>query len=281
MSPIRESQLMTRSGLSRRLALVAVVATGLLFAQEASAATTHWVNVNGSSFTPPGTSCNDPGYPTIQSAVNAAISGDVVNVCPGTYRENIVIGTSDVTVISTDGPAVTTVRAAAVNVDTFRIAYVQGVTIDGFTIVPAGLYAKHDIGVNVYVDGNASATIIHNRFFRGRIGVNLGCGSSASTVADNTVSGQSEAAINIDTCEGSESGSDGNRVHHNTACGGTFAYSIAAGEKSDNNEIHNNTAMWITVYGTGNAVHHNTAEYFAIGPGNSQVHNTTDPNACP
>jgi len=275
-----EESKMTRSSLSKRLALVAVVAANLLFWEEASATpTTHWVNDDASSYTPPGTSCHDAGYSTIQAAVDAASSGDVIKVCPGIYTENVVVGTSNLTISSTGGASVTRV-SAAVSADVFLIT-THDATLDGFTMVPSGSAGKHDIGVNVSVEGNANATIAHNIIVGGRIGTNLGCASSGNTVIHNTVVGQSEAGINIDTCEGSEFGSDGNAVHHNTVCGGIFPYSIAAGGKSDNNTIHQNVAMWISVSGTGNQVHHNTAEYFAIAAGNTEHHNTTDPDACP
>jgi nitrous oxidase accessory protein NosD len=257
-------------------AFLAVLA---LASAASAAATTHWVNDDASGYTPAGTSCDDAGYPTIQDAVDAASTGDVVNVCPGTYTENVAISTSGLTVISTGGASVTTVHGA-VSTDVFLIS-THDVTIEGFTIVPAGQFAKHDIGINVSVEGNTNANLAHNVITGGRIGINLGCASAGSSVIHNTVNRQSEAAINIDTCEGSEFGSDGNAVHHNTACGGIFSYSIAAGEKSDDNAIHHNVAMWITVSGTGNDVHHNTAEYFAIAAGNTQHHNTTDPGACP
>jgi hypothetical protein len=271
---------MTRSSLSKRLALVAVGGASLLLCQQASAVpTTHWVNDDAASYTAPGTSCDDAGYSTVQAAVDAASPGDVVNVCPGTYTENVLMATSNVTVASTGGPFVTTVHGAA-NDDVFSIR-VPDVTITGFTIVPAGPDAKHDIGVNVAVEGNSNATIARNVIVGGRLGTNLGCASAGNSVIHNTVSGQSEAGINIDTCEGSEFGSDGNSVHHNTVCGGLFPYSIAAGGKSDNNTIHHNVAMWISVSGIGNQVHHNTAEYFAIAAGNTEHHNTTDPDACP
>jgi hypothetical protein len=264
---------------SMRLVLATVVAATLLLGEEASATpTTHWVNDDASSYTPPGASCDDAGYSTIQDAVDASSSGDVIKVCPGIYTENVYVGTSDLTISSTGGASVTQVNAAI----SFHVFHIRatGVTLEGFTIVPAGS-ADGDLGVNVAIEGEANVAIAHNVITGGRIGVNLGCASAGNTVAHNTVNGQSEAAINIDTCEGSEFGSDGNSVHHNTACGGTFSYSIAAGEKSDDNEIHHNVAMWITVSGTGNEVHHNTAEYFAIAAGNTQHHNTTDPGACP
>ena len=33
--------------------------------------------------------CPDAGFTSIQAAVNAANSGDRINVCPGTYREQV------------------------------------------------------------------------------------------------------------------------------------------------------------------------------------------------
>ncbi|MDQ6872410.1 MAG: right-handed parallel beta-helix repeat-containing protein [Gemmatimonadota bacterium] len=54
----------------------------------------YWVNdddPNGGAYAPPGTSCDNPGYPTIQSAVTAAPPGTRINVCPGLYLEQVVI----------------------------------------------------------------------------------------------------------------------------------------------------------------------------------------------
>ena len=98
--------------------------------------------------------------------------------------------------------------------------------------------------------------------------MNLGCGSSGSTVYHNVVRGATETGINIDTCEIAElPGSTFNSVHHNTVCGGLYPYSIAGGQGSDFNSVHHNTARWITFYGDGNIVHNNTAELFNLWPG--------------
>jgi hypothetical protein len=134
--------------------------------------------------------------------------------------------------------------------------------------VPAGSDAKYDIGVNLAVDGNASARIAQNVIRGGRIGVNLGCSSSGSTVHDNVIHWSSETGVNIDTCEMRElPGSTFNSVHHNTVCGGLIPYSIAAGQGSDFNDIHHNTAKWISVFGDGNFVHNNTAQLFNVVKG--------------
>jgi len=83
-----------RRGTLRLILLTGSLALTLLVmgVQTAAAATIRWVNdddPNGGGYFPPGTSCTDPGYSTVSAAVAAAISGDTIQVCPGTYVENI------------------------------------------------------------------------------------------------------------------------------------------------------------------------------------------------
>src|SRR5947209_7250815 len=55
---------------------------------------TLWVNdddPNGGGYAPPGNGCNDPGYQTIQGAVGVAAPGSRINVCPGTYVEQVTV----------------------------------------------------------------------------------------------------------------------------------------------------------------------------------------------
>jgi len=251
----------------RRVLVLSLTTTATLLSwQRADAATVLWVGHCG----------NAPGYPTIQAAVNVASAGDTVKVCPGTYVENVTINKASLTVVSAGGAAVTRILAAQVAA-VVTIVY-PNTTLIGFTLTPAGTTAKYDIGVNVNIGGNASAEIAHNVIRGGRIGVNLGCGSSGSTVYHNVVRGATETGINIDTCEIQElPGSTFNSVHHNTVCGGLYPYSIAGGQGSDFNTVHHNTARWITFYGDGNIVHNNTAQLFNIWPGdpaNVAVNNT-------
>src|SRR5262245_50479752 len=241
--------------------LAAVAASG----RNAHAATL-WVSPAAAG-PAPGISCAVAGYATIQAAINAAGAGDTVNVCPGSYVENIAINKADLTVSSTGGSGVTIIRAAVIN----SVVTITGVnaTVAGLTLVPCGSPAKYDIGVPAAIGGNASAEIAHNYVRGGRIGVNLGCGSSGSTVYHNVVRGATETGINIDTCEIAPAypGSTFNSIHHNTVCGGLFPYSIAGGQGSDFNSVHHNTARWITLFGDGNIVYNNTAQAFNIVPG--------------
>jgi len=263
------------------LVLIMLLAAVLVYGQNANAATI-WVSPTALG-PAPGISCNNAGYTVIQAAINAANAGDTVNVCPGSYVENITINKVNLTVSSTGGFGVTIIRAAVVN----SVVTVTGAnaTVVGFTLVPVGSVAKYDIGVNVAIAGNASTEIAHNYIRGGRIGVNLGCASSGSTVYHNNVRGATEAGINIDTCEIAPAypGSTFNSVHHNTVCGGLFPYSIAGGQGSDFNSVHHNTARWITLFGDGNIVHNNTAQLFNIVPGNpaNVAFNNTAAAVCP
>jgi hypothetical protein len=76
----------------RTAVVIAVLAMAGLGATPALAATTRWVNDNPgtSGWVAPGTSCANPGYPTINLAVAASSAGDTIRVCNGTYPEIVV-----------------------------------------------------------------------------------------------------------------------------------------------------------------------------------------------
>ena len=81
-----------------KLCCVSAFVFGFVLANSNAAfALTRWVNdddPNGGGYAPPGTSCMDPGYATVQAAVTAAASGDTIMVCSGTYTENVVLNKS-------------------------------------------------------------------------------------------------------------------------------------------------------------------------------------------
>jgi hypothetical protein len=78
-------------GIRRTLTLAAVLAgaLALMLPGAAGAATGLWVS--GSTPVGADTSCSSPGFATIQAALNSATSGEQVNVCAGTYTEQIEI----------------------------------------------------------------------------------------------------------------------------------------------------------------------------------------------
>src|SRR6266849_6614761 len=128
-------------------ALVLVIASVVTNGTPALASPgTLWVNdddPNGGLYVAPGTSCDDPGYPTIQSAVNAAAPGDRINVCPGTYTEEVTIpaGKDNILLRSVQAWAAI-IKAPPVMLGPtkaiVRVTGASGVTILAFTITGPG-----------------------------------------------------------------------------------------------------------------------------------------------
>ena len=90
-------------------------------------------------------------YTTIQSAVNVAAAGDIIQVQEGTYDEDVVISTNNLTLTSVDGAGLAVVRGMDVESGVFTIDDAYGVTIDGFTILPGvgndyGIYFSSGTG---------------------------------------------------------------------------------------------------------------------------------------
>ena len=88
-------------------ALVGFVGIGLVAVPGAGAAmhTRLWVSNSAPLAAAPGTSCAHPGYSTIQSAINAAGNfGATVEVCSGTYTEQLTISNS-VALVASGGAA--------------------------------------------------------------------------------------------------------------------------------------------------------------------------------
>ena len=78
-----------------------------------------------------------PGaYPTIQSAINAAVDGDEVRVGPGTYNEAIDFLGKAITVRSTDGAEATTIDASGLDTSVVLCVNGEGLdsVLDGFTV---------------------------------------------------------------------------------------------------------------------------------------------------
>src|SRR6266446_3440452 len=151
-----------RLGLSLALVLGALLAGSNVALANG---TTRWVNGSGTVFMPPGTSCNQPGYLTIQLAVNAAAPYDRINVCPGTYTEQVTIpaGKNNIqlrsvkqwrAVIKAPQPSPAAMNAIV------EVSTSQNVTILAFTITGPGMLCTLQYGVRV--DSGGSANILGN-----------------------------------------------------------------------------------------------------------------------
>ncbi|MFO0982824.1 MAG: hypothetical protein U1E76_14020 [Planctomycetota bacterium] len=105
-------------------------------------------------------------YPTIQQAIDAAVSGDTVLVLPGTYVERINFGGKAITVASSQGAAVTTIDAGALG---STVTFAQG---EGAAAVLAGFTIKNGTGTGL---GGY------------QVGGGIVCLGSSPTIRDNVV----------------------------------------------------------------------------------------------
>jgi len=157
-----------RSVLGLSFAIALVVGSVLTNSTAALASPgTLWVNNNGSPTVPPGTSCDNPGYLTIQSAVNAASSGDRINVCPGTYTEEVLIPAGkDSLLLRSVKTWQAVIKAPALMLgltkSIVRVNGAQNATILAFTITGPGGFGCDSIRYGVRVDTGGSADILGN-----------------------------------------------------------------------------------------------------------------------
>lgn len=121
------------------------------------------------------TLCVAPGgafgcYATIQSAVSAASPGDVIDVTPGTYKEDVLIGKPLSLLALFPGTAI---------IDASKLS--NGVYIDGFdnhglaSVEVAGFLIKNAVNEGILIANTSFVTIRDNRLFGNDSGLTSGC----------------------------------------------------------------------------------------------------------
>lgn len=115
------------------------------------------------------TECPSAGFTNISAAIGAALSGDIIQVCPGTYNESPQINKS-LTVQSTGGRDVTTIQllpsgtpgtayTGAIHIDNAS----ANVSINGFTIIGNDAVGSGLANSNVLVRTANLVTLTNNR----------------------------------------------------------------------------------------------------------------------
>lgn len=158
-------------------------------------------------------------YGTIQAAVDAAVSGDVIRVGPGTYAERVRISTSGIRLEADrpltavlDGSGFTTVGAGIALAGT-ATRRVTGVSVVGFRIenqLGSGIdlnFADHcEIRSNAVTNTTAQSIavarstfnmIAGNSLSNGTFGVGISAVSRDNTVKENTIAGAFTHGIRV------------------------------------------------------------------------------------
>jgi parallel beta-helix repeat protein len=156
--------------------------------------------------------CPTATFTSIQAAVNAAKSGDVIRVCAGTYHEQVVIDKSlsvqadnGVIVIPSDvvansaGASSGDATAAIILVQNAENVELEGLIVDGSANGITSC-SPNLIGI-LYQD--ASGSIAHNAVRNVRLASSLpGCQSGGGIVVESGASGQSNVTIADNSVDG-------------------------------------------------------------------------------
>lgn len=99
-------------------------------------------NANGTSGNP---------WCAIQEAIDAAVNGDIIVVCPGVYPENINFLGKSIIVMSQMGPSVTTIDGQSLgSTVTFQFGETSASVLDGFTVTNG--MGTHGVGGGIRID---------------------------------------------------------------------------------------------------------------------------------
>lgn len=162
-------------------------------------------------------------YGSIQEAINAAISGDTVHVCPGVYYENIIINK---TINLLSGEKNTTILDGEMEGSIITIT-ADNVTIAGFTIKNSGSFFP-DAGINISSSYN---TISGNNITINFYGITM------YYACDNVIIGNN--ITNNDHCAIYMSESSNNVILDNSL-GGHLYNGIGLYDRSNSNVIVGN-----------------------------------------
>ncbi len=218
--------------------------------------------------------CANANFTTIQSAVNAALPGDTISVCKGTYHELVTVSTANLTIEGAQAGNDARTGRPAVN-ETFVDGSAGGggflinadnVTIDGFTIQNNG--AATNDGAGIETGASHSGYTIVNDVFRGNsIGVEANSSGAQTSLIQfdlfdsNNNNAQSDAGNGIYSDQGSGSITvDSNSFQGQNTGSVVFNAKASPGEHAvtvTNNNISDAAAKFASVTGltvSGNTI---------------------------
>jgi hypothetical protein len=145
--------------------------------------------------------CPNASYTTIQSAVNAAMAGDTVFVCAGTYNELVTVTTPNLTLQGAQAGVDARAGRPAPNETVVEgaggggfLLNADGVKVDGFTIENNGALANAGAGIDLSV-AHSGYTIVNNLIQNNSIGVYANSsGAKATLIQHNFFSANNNTA---------------------------------------------------------------------------------------
>ncbi|MDB6122053.1 MAG: hypothetical protein JWQ71_1046 [Pedosphaera sp.] len=192
--------------LMNRQHILAILFICLLLLGTNSQATTKYVNVNNPTPSSPYTTWATAAT-NIQTAVDSAFAGDLILVTNGVYQiggraaygmSNRVAVTSPMTLLSVNGPAVTTIAGKTVFGTTtgftaMRCVYLtNGAVLSGFTLTNGATQSSGD-ALHVQVGGGvwceSSSAMVSNCIITGNFAQSGGGGAYSGTLNNCTLSG--------------------------------------------------------------------------------------------
>lgn len=165
-------------------------------------------------------------YATIQSAVNAAVEGDVISVNEGTYSENVVIKKNGISLIGKNKEK--TIVDARKTGSGIRIDQANNVKVSGFTVQNSGGSGQEDAGITLY---RANNNVVANLILVNNIaGISIYSGSNSNIVSGNEIKSNTKYGIFVFS-------SNDNRIYNNNVRSNKFGF---YGDGARTNRIYSN-----------------------------------------
>ncbi|MCZ7381240.1 MAG: right-handed parallel beta-helix repeat-containing protein [Candidatus Methanoperedens sp.] len=170
-------------------------------------------------------------YATIQSAIDAAKTGETISVAEGTYSENIVVKTSGISIIGMNKEK-TIIDGKKIG-SVIKIDQANNVKVSGFTVQNSGGSGQSDGGISLY---SANNNIIANMIIVNNVmGISIYSGSNNNIVSGNDIK---SSKYGIFIFSSSDNKIYNNNIHINKI--GIYCDSARTNHIYSNNLIDNN-----------------------------------------
>ncbi len=171
-------------------------------------------------------------YTTIQSAIDAAKTGDVISVAEGTYLENIVVKTNGISITGKNKEK--TVIDGKKTGSAIKIEQANNVKVSGFTVQNSGGSGQSDAGITLYRANNnfiANVILVNNV-----MGISIYEGSNNNIVSGNDIKSSGKYGVFVFS-------SNDNKIYNNNIQNnkiGIYCDSARTNSFYSNNLIDNN-----------------------------------------